>query len=112
MSVHEDKKRWIASLVLAASLMLVPTGVQAFSDRKLKVDVKPQYPLMAKKMSVSGTVKLELTVAPNGTVKGIKVLGGHPLLVEAAQSAAKQRKYEPGPEETTETVAFNFTLGD
>jgi TonB family protein len=105
-----QKKRWIASLTLMVALLLTPLGVRGYSDRKVKVDVKPQYPLMAKKMSVSGTVKLELTVAPNGTVKSIKVLGGHPLLIEAAESAAKQRKYEAGPEETTETVAFNFTL--
>ena len=111
VSVH-TKKQWIASLILAAMLTAAPLTVEGYSDRKVKVDVKPTYPAMAKKMSVSGTVKLELVVAPNGTVKNIKVLGGHPLLVEAAETAAKQRKYEPGPEETTELVAFNFTLGD
>ena len=42
----------------------------------------PQYPELAKKMNLSGTVKIEVVVAPNGTVKEARVVGGHPVLAK------------------------------
>ena len=78
------------------------------SPRKLKSKVNPQYPELARKMNVSGSVKLELVVAANGQVKSVRPLGGHPLLIDAAQSAVKQWRYEPGPE-GTEIVEIRFT---
>ena len=46
-------------------------------------------------MSIAGTVRLAVVVAPNGTVKSSKPVGGHPLLVNAAMDAMKQWKFEP-----------------
>ena len=80
------------------------------TDRKVKSKVSPTYPELAKKMAVSGAVKVEITVAPNGSVKNVKVIGGHPLLVDAATDAVKHWKYEAAPEETTEgPIVFNFS---
>jgi protein TonB len=76
--------------------------------RKIKSKVSPQYPELARKMNVSGAVKLELVVAANGQVKSVKPLGGHPLLIDAAQNAVKQWKYEPGAE-GTEVVEIRFS---
>lgn len=75
--------------------------------RKLKTKIAPQYPELARKMNVSGSVKLELIVAPNGQVKAVRPLGGHPLLIDAAESAVKQWRYEPGVE-GTEVVEIRF----
>ena len=47
-------------------------------------------------MNIVGTVRLAVIVAPNGTVKSSKPLGGHPVLVNAAMDAVKQWKFEPG----------------
>jgi TonB family protein len=55
-----------------------------------------------------GMVRLEATIAPNGTVKQVKVLGGHPLLVQAATDAIRKWKYAPAGEETTAVVEFRF----
>lgn len=77
------------------------------NGRKLKTKVNPQYPELAKRMNVAGSVRLELIVAANGQVKSVKPLGGHPLLIDAAESAVKQWKYEPGPE-ATEVVEIKF----
>jgi TonB family protein len=60
-------------------------------------------------MNVTGTVKVQVVIAPNGTVKSTKVIGGHPLLIEPSVEAVKKWKYEPSNEETTETVEFNFS---
>jgi TonB family protein len=51
---------------------------------------------------------LIIVVAPNGNVTSTKVLGGHPLLINAAQDAIKKWKFEPGPEESTGVVEFTF----
>ena len=98
-------------LVLLAYLSLAAPA--SASDRKVKSKVSPSYPELAKKMQVSGSVKLEVTVAPNGNVKSVKVIGGHPLLVDAASDAVKRWKYEAGPDETTEgPIVFNFSPND
>lgn len=76
--------------------------------RKLKSKVPPQYPDLARKMNVTGSVKLELIVAANGQVKSVRPLGGHPLLIDAAENAVKQWRYEPGAE-GTEVVEIRFT---
>ncbi|HWC17850.1 MAG TPA: energy transducer TonB [Terriglobales bacterium] len=77
------------------------------SPRRLKSKVAPQYPELAKKMNVAGAVKLELIVGTNGQVKSVRPLGGHPLLIDAAENAVKQWRYEPGPE-GTEVVEIRF----
>ncbi len=101
-------KQWVAlGLLVAAFIGVVAPNAMA-DDRKAKTKVAPSYPELAKKMNVSGTVKVEVVIAPNGTVKSAKAVGGHPLLIEAALDAVKKWKFEPASEETTQTVAFDF----
>ena len=57
------------------------------------------------------SVKLEVFIAANGQVKSVKPLGGHPLLIDAAESAVKQWRYEPGAE-GTEVVEIRFNSAD
>jgi len=57
--------------------------------------VPPVYPALASKARVSGTVVLEATLTAEGTVEEIRVISGHPLLVNAAIDAVKQWRYEP-----------------
>jgi TonB family protein len=95
--------------VLMAAIITVSLSSLAFADgRQTKSKSTPAYPELAKRMNISGTVKVEVTVAPNGHVLSAKAMGGHPLLIESAVSAAKQFKYEPSPEETKEIVEFKF----
>ena len=77
--------------------------------RKVVTRVTPQYPGMARSMSIRGSVKLEAVVAPNGTVKSVEVKGGHPLLAQAAQNAIHEWKFEPAPRETREAIEIKFT---
>jgi hypothetical protein len=39
------------------------------TKRKIRVLVKPQYPELAKKLSLSGLVKIEVTIGPDGEGK-------------------------------------------
>jgi TonB family protein len=77
-------------------------------SRKAKTKVLPVYPDVARRMSIAGTVRLAVVVAPNGNVKSWKPVGGHPLLVDAAMDAMKQWKFEPGPTESRGIVEFKF----
>ena len=88
-------------------------GVQAQNSdneivRRAKSKVSPVYPDLARKMNITGTVKVQVTVAPNGTVKDAKVVGGHPVLASAALEAVKKWRFEPAPAESTGVVDFKF----
>jgi TonB family protein len=70
--------------------------------------VQPVYPELARKMNIGGSVKVEVVVAPNGTVKDAKVVGGHPVLANAALEAVKKWRFEPAAVESTGVVDFKF----
>jgi TonB family protein len=76
--------------------------------RRAKSKVQPVYPELARKMNLSGTVKVEVVVAPNGTVKEAKVVGGHPVLANAALEAVKKWRFEPAAMESSGVVDFKF----
>jgi TonB family protein len=78
------------------------------SDRKVTARVAPTYPELAKRMRIQGVVKVEALVRPNGTVKSTRVIGGNPVLVEAAADAVSKWKFEPGSGETTELIQLTF----
>lgn len=86
----------------------VSAEVKDHGGRKVKTSVKPDYPAIARQMHVTGTVRLEATVAPDGKVRDTKVLGGSPLLAQEASFAVKKWKYEEGPKETVEAVEVVF----
>jgi len=74
----------------------------------VKSKVAPVYPDLAKKMAISGTVRVAVVVGSNGSVKSTKVLGGHPLLIDAAVDAVRKWKFEPGPDDSSGVVEFKF----
>ncbi len=78
--------------------------------RKIISQPAPVYPEMARQFRLSGTVKVQVVVAPDGQIKETKVIGGHPLLAEAALTALKKWRFAPSNAETTQVVEFNFKL--
>lgn len=97
-----------ATLVLASSLA---SAGQTFSDegkRRVKSRVNPQFSELARRMNLTGKVKIEVVIAPDGHVKNARAIGGHPLLVQSCLDAVKDWKYESGPEETTQIIEFDF----
>jgi protein TonB len=78
--------------------------------------VKPVYPPLAKQARIQGVVVLEAQISKEGTIEDLKVVTGHPLLIQAAIDAVKQWRYkptmlnsEPVPVVTTITVNFAFS---
>ena len=111
-----DSKR-TAMACLAAVLLTVGVGALSLrgqsgdsteSKRKVKYLGRPQYPELARRLNLTGVVKVEVTIAPDGKVKRVHVLGGHPVLAAEAEKAAMESEFEPGPKETTEVIDFKF----
>ena len=111
-------QKWTLSVALGlamVSVIAIPAPAAAPQevktedlDRKPKVKVAPFYPEVARRMNIAGTVRLAVVVAPNGTVKSSKPVGGHPLLVNAAMDAIKRWKFEAAPTESSGIVEFKF----
>jgi TonB family protein len=103
-------------LVLAVMAIAVVGGIgnlrgqenQGEFARRVKSKVLPVYPELARKMNLAGTVKVEVVVAANGTVKDAKVVGGHPVLATAALDAVRKWHFEPASLETSGVVDFKF----
>lgn len=100
--------RCTLALVLSLILVSFPVGSRGQENRKLIKKVDPVYPELARKMNMTGTVKVEITIAKDGSVTGVKTLGGNPVLVQAVEEAVKEWKYASGPEETKKALEFKF----
>ena len=98
-----------ALTVFSGAALSAQTGTADESKRRVKTKVAPVYPELAKRMSVGGKVKIEVVITPDGRVRSTRVVGGHPLLVQACQDAVKEWKFMPGSEETTQIVEFSFS---
>ena len=96
------------TFIILASLTFSQTAVTDEGKRKVKSKTAPAYPELARRMSVSGKVKIEVIITPDGHVRSTRVLGGHPLLVQACQDSLKEWKFFPAAEETTQIVECDF----
>jgi TonB family protein len=75
--------------------------------------VQPRYPVAAKRMNASGMVEVKITISEFGRVIEAKAISGHPLLLEAAENAARQWLFEPAtlkgsPVVTQQILTFDF----
>lgn len=71
------------------------------AERRLPIRVEPEYPETLKQLHIGGTVRLALTISPKGTLERVALLGGNPMLAEAAAKAAKRWVYAPASSQTT-----------
>ena len=110
MDTRKVLVRFSMAGLLSAVFLLPPALFSQESANKRKVNhrVVPDYPALARQMNITGKVKIEVTVAPDGHVKATHPVGGSPLLLDAATRAVKSWKFESGPKETTEIVEFDF----
>jgi TonB family protein len=111
----QNMKRWAMTgllAVAAATSLPSPAVAQGELTRKAKTKVAPAYPDLAKRMNITGTVRVLVVVSPNGSLKDTKVVGGNPLLVNAAMDALKKWKFEPADSESSGTVEFKFQPQD
>lgn len=105
--------RSIAKIFASALLIALLAGAPARAQegRKVKSKVLPELPEIARQMNLRGTVRLEVEIAADGTVKSTRALGGHPLLIQSAERAVRNWRFVPGPASKT-VIEFDFTRKD
>lgn len=100
----------LATLTLAiCAAQACAQSRQVEEKRPVKRLVQPIVPELATKLNLAGSVKIEVTIAPDGVVKTTRIIGGHPVLASAAESAAQKSTFQPGPKETVEVIEFKFS---
>jgi TonB family protein len=103
----QSRKKWWKAIIVTV-FCFAAADLSGQESRKAIAQPAPMYPAMAKQFQLSGTVKVQVVIAPDGQIKETRVLGGHPLLAESALSALKKWKFAPSKEETTQILEFNF----
>lgn len=88
---------------------------QGFVAPVLIQKVTPSYPQQARGQRVSGTVVLDATISPDGSVRKATVVSGFPILAASALSAVREWRYKPAmlngkKVETQERVTVVFNL--
>jgi len=92
-----------------------PPRISHMMEGNLIHRVQPQYPQLARQARIQGTVILQAVISREGKIQDLRVLSGHPLLVQAAMDAVRQWIYRPyylndQPVEVETQVTVNFTL--
>jgi TonB family protein len=96
-----------------------PTLVVAISGNaqvaKLVKKTKPIYPQVAQDKHVGGRVTFTVMIDQEGKVQDVKLVSGHPLLVQAAREAVLQWEYAPtiingNPVGVSTTINVDFAL--
>lgn len=108
-----EPRRVLVRLFQAAALALVITmtmPAKAADDRAVKLRVAPIYPEIARRMRISGTVNIEATVNPDGTVSSAKATGGNKILAPAAEDAVRKWKFAAGTGTAKVNVDVNFAM--
>lgn len=107
------KKRvagWLARGLALAILAAMALPGRAADERAVKSRVAPVYPEIAKRMRVSGVVRLQVTVDADGRVLDVKPVSGNQMLSGAAQEAVKKWKFVAGDGQSTVQVSLSFDL--
>jgi TonB family protein len=88
--------------------VLMIVSEKARKQRSLLMRVEPEYPKELRQRGIEGTVRLVLTVSPKGSVEGVQVNGGNPILAEAAVKAVKQWVYSASAMTSVIDVSIPF----
>jgi len=112
--VKSKHSRWA---LVAVMLILPSSGVQPGfvlaqeqhgSSRQVTKRVTPDYPELAKRMNLTGKVRVEVVIAADGRVKQTRPVGGHPVLLQSVERAVRDWRFAPAGEQTTQVVEMEF----
>ena len=99
-------------LLIAAFVFCPPFSIGQPSEpdgsRKVLSRVMPVYPELARRTNVTGTVKLEAAIAPDGKVAATEVVGGNPILIQAAVEAIRKWRFEASAQQTKQRIEMKF----
>jgi len=92
-----------------------PRRISAVQPARVIHRVEPIYPAIARQARISGTVELTGVIGPDGRIRELRLVKGHPLLGSAALDAVRQWVYEPTllngePVEVIAPITVTFRL--
>lgn len=94
--------------VIFAFVLLTLSYAAEKPERKILSREEAEYPQIAAQNNLHGTVRLKIWISPDGTIRRVEYIGGHPLLAESALKAVKKWKYQTSASETTAQVEMKF----
>jgi periplasmic protein TonB len=108
----------VSSTPVAVPKVATPQKVrvsQGVAEGLLIHQIKPNYPPLARQARIQGQVVLSATISKDGTIQGLTLMSGHPMLAPAAIEAVKQWKYKPyylngEPVEVQTQITVDFKL--
>lgn len=109
--IENTVRRLACGGVLALVAVFLPMLIldcQAQEGRQVISHPAPIYSDFARKLGLVGVVKVQVVIASDGKIKATKVIGGHPVLVDAVQQTLKNWRYEAAAGETTAVLEFRF----
>jgi TonB family protein len=77
-------------------------------SRKAIAKTAPSYPELARRMHLTGKVRLEILITAGGAVNAARLVGGNPVFEKSAIEAAKQWRFEPAQKETKAIIVLEF----
>lgn len=113
MIVRSKLSGWMVALLLGGTIagpfVVKAQNVSVDSNgRKIRSKVVPAYPDIARTAHITGKVKIEVTISADGRVTATRVVGGSPVLVNAAIEALNKWRFEAAPSDSTEVIEFQF----
>ena len=88
--------------------VLMMVSEKSKKQRSLVTRVEPEYPRELQQRGIAGTVRLAVTVSPKGSVESVQVVGGNPILAEAAVKSVKRWIYSPSAMTSVIDVSIPF----
>ncbi len=76
--------------------------------RKVVVQVAPSFPELALRTHIRGAVKLIVLIGSDGRVKTTEIVGGNPVLAQAAVDAVHKWRFEAGAQPTKAVIEMKF----
>lgn len=98
---------WFLLAILSPALLATSLLGQQ-SSRKVLVRVPAKYPALLQSKKIGGLVKVRVVISPSGNVRTTELMGGNPILAEAAIDAIKKWRYERAPADTAAVVELRF----
>jgi TonB family protein len=100
---------YVGSAANAEGVKILAIGGSGGSaERKLMTRVEPDYPETLKRLNIGGTVRLRVSISAKGNVEDVELVGGNPILGEAAILAVKKWVYAAGRSRTIAEVTIPF----
>ena len=88
------------------TITVVLQGIR--TERKLITRVEPDYPDTLRRLNIGGTVRLRISIAAKGNVEYVELMGGNPILAEAAMIAVRKWVYAADRSRTVEDLTIVF----